>query len=220
MPRGSNTAMQTNHKPRSRPADLAGLLSGFAALRHNSVAIPELIRAVTQQVRKICHARSTCASPQPHACTGGTAAHMRSPYLYYSIPPARDTQRRSAVASRRRTSSCTPVPCSTPTSPPTRTGARHPLRRCCSHSWIWATRPRRRSWQRWAPRCCPSWKRLGLLRGWRCLTPLRRAATTRGNRCAAPFAFQLLLLYTFKCLHPPRTLSKACCCAVNFLTSP
>jgi hypothetical protein len=34
----------------TRPQDLAGLLQAFAALRHNSVAIPELLSAVGEQV--------------------------------------------------------------------------------------------------------------------------------------------------------------------------
>ncbi|KIZ00201.1 hypothetical protein MNEG_7760 [Monoraphidium neglectum] len=37
----------------SRPADLSGLVAAFADLRHTSVAVPELIRAVTQQARRV-----------------------------------------------------------------------------------------------------------------------------------------------------------------------
>jgi hypothetical protein len=53
QPHYNAPALLPSHPTRSRPADLSGLVAAFADLRHTSVAVPELIRAVTQQARRV-----------------------------------------------------------------------------------------------------------------------------------------------------------------------
>ncbi|KAI8473137.1 MAG: hypothetical protein J3K34DRAFT_519159 [Monoraphidium minutum] len=81
----------------SRPADLSALVVAFAELRHNSVAVPELIRAVTQQVCKgvasaheLLHDRPEDfrhLAPHTHWAPAPAAALLRAQLRLGFLPP-------------------------------------------------------------------------------------------------------------------------------------